>query len=339
MVQKIALFNHQDGVGKTTTTFHLGRMLAAKGKKVILVDADPQCNLTRVALDFNGNDAEIELLYQKGNGHDLKSALAPAFESRPVPLKAVICSAVARQEGLFLLPGHIGLAEYEVTLGIAQQLSGSIYTLQNIPGAISALIERTAEKYDADYVLIDMNPSLSAVNQNLLMTSDFFIVPTSPDYFSAMAINSFSRVIPHWKGWSARAKSLEILRDAVYPFPDITPKFLGTVVRNYRPRKEAPASVFQAQINKINETVRQSLAPELTKLGMMLPDDCYARQNMENYCLASVPDFNSLTTKSQKNRQSGSMLTITEKSRDQFSEIFSALADKIIGLTGDASGN
>ena len=47
-------------------------------------------------------------------------------------------------------------------------------------------------------MLIDMNPSLSAFNQNLLMTSDYFIVPTTPDYYSVMAIDSLTRVIPSW---------------------------------------------------------------------------------------------------------------------------------------------
>ena len=52
MVQKIALFNHKGVVSKTTTTFHLGWMLASKGKRVILVDTDPQCNLTGLVLDY-----------------------------------------------------------------------------------------------------------------------------------------------------------------------------------------------------------------------------------------------------------------------------------------------
>lgn len=351
MAQKISLFNHKGGVSKTTTTFNLGWMLAVKGKKVILVDADPQCNLTGLVLDFTGGDAEIEHLYENGDGHDLKSGLAPAFESRPVPLEPVKCFPVERQDGLLLLPGHIGLSEYEVTLGIAQELSGSIQTLQNLPGAIYALIERTAERYAADYVLIDLNPSLSSVNQNLIMTSDFFLVPASPDYFSVMAINSLARIIPHWQKWSERASSLQILRDAVYPFPAIKPKFLGTVIQNYRQRKGEPASAFQAWIDKINDTVSKTLTPELKNLSMMLPSDCYAQQQIENYCLASVPDFNSLIAKSQETRtpvfaltaeqigQTGRVLTTTISSRDSFKQTFSDLADKVIGMTNYASSN
>ena len=54
MTKRIALFNHKGGVSKTTTTFNLGWMLAEKGHKVVLVDADPQCNLTGMVLDYRG---------------------------------------------------------------------------------------------------------------------------------------------------------------------------------------------------------------------------------------------------------------------------------------------
>ncbi len=350
MAKQIALFNHKGGVSKTTTTFHLGWMLAAKGNKVLMVDTDPQCDLTGLVLDYKG-EAEVERLYESENEGNLKSGLAPAFESRPSPIKAVECFLVKEQEGLHLLPGHIGLSEYEVTLGIAQELSASIQTLQNLPGSISFLIDQTAEKYDADYVLIDMNPSLSSFNQNLLMTSDFFIVPTTPDYFSVMAINSLSNVIPGWRAWSDRARSLPVLRDAVYPFPNTTPKFLGTIVQNYRPRGGVPASGFQKWIDKINDTVSETLVPKLSDIDMMLPWNSYREQHVDDYCLATIPDFNTLIAKSHEARvpvfslspeqigQSGVVLAATIKSRDRFKEIFSELADKVIGLTGYASGD
>ncbi len=115
---------------------------------------------------------------------------------------------------LFLLPGHIELAEYETTLGIAQELSGSLLALRNLPGSIRFLLEATAAKYKADYVLVDMSPSLCPVNQNLLTTSDYFMVPLHPDYFSAMALSSLAKVLPRWKAWADTAFGIDALAKA-----------------------------------------------------------------------------------------------------------------------------
>jgi cellulose biosynthesis protein BcsQ len=349
MVKRIALFNHKGGVSKTTTAFNLGWMLASKGKSVILVDADPQCNLSGMVLGYTG-PTEFEQFYQRHPGDNLRAGLAPAFESRPEPIKAVNCVPVKGRDGLLLLPGHIRLSEWEVVLGIAQELSGSIQTLQNLPGSISALLQKTADKFNAEYVIVDMSPSLSAINQNLLMTSDFFIVPTSPDYFSVMAIDSLTTVLPNWREWSKKAQSLEILGSAVYPFPNISPKFLGTVVQKYRLMRGGPSAAFQTWIEEIHREVSEKLIPALQSADMMLPDQAYANQHVDHHCLASISDFNSLIALSQENQtpvfaltasqigHTGVVLGQTEKARDQFLAVFEDLADKVIGLTDHASG-
>lgn len=347
MTKRIALFNHKGGVSKTTTTFNLGWMLATKGKKVIMVDTDPQCNLTGMVLGYRGPD-DFEKFYKKEEKRNIRYGLSPAFESRPTPIEAVDCVPVKGQSGLFLLPGHIRLSEYEVTLGIAQELSGTIQTLQNLPGAISNLLDLTARKFKADYVLIDMNPSLSSINQNLLTTSHFFMVPTSPDYFSVMAIDSLSSVIPNWYLWVKKVHSLSILKDAAYPFPQINPKFIGTIIQNYRPRGELPAGAFQKWINEINARVRDKFVPTLDKLNMLLPKEKYKMQNLNSgLCLATISDFNALVAQSQRAKapvfaltpkqigQSGIVLDRTIKARDRFKKIFCELADKVIGLTTD----
>ena len=347
MTKRIALFNHKGGVSKTTTTFNLGWMLAEKGKRVVLVDADPQCNLTGMVLGQSGR--ELEEFYGEEAGRNLRDGLAPAFESRPEPLRAVECVEVDGRSGLFLLPGHIGLSEYEVTLGIAQELSGSIQTLQNLPGAMTKLLELTSEKHDVDYVLIDLNPSLSSFNQNLLLTSHCFIVPANPDYFSSTAVQSLARILPDWRKWANTASSLPVLKNAVYPFPDVAPKFLGTIVQNYRPRENKPAQAFQSWIDKINLVVSDELFPALQKADMTLPFSVYAQHGVEQLCLAQIPDFNSLIAKSQEHQtpvyrltpeqiqQGGSVLQTTLNSRDNFEKIFSELADKVIYLSNHAS--
>ncbi len=226
MAKRIALFNHKGGVSKTTTAFNLAWKIAERGHRVVVADTDPQCNLTGLVLGFKG-PSELESFYKEHPERNIHAGLAPAFESRPVPISAVQCVEVDDRPGMLLLPGNIELSEYETTLGIAQELSGSIQALQNLPGSIAHLLEKTAQAHEAEYVVIDMSPGLGAINQNLLATSNFFIVPTAPDFFSVMAIDSLARVVPRWHQWAQQAASLEILREAAYPFPQPNTNFPG----------------------------------------------------------------------------------------------------------------
>lgn len=345
MAKRISLFNHKGGVSKTTTTFNLGWMLAMSGKRTILVDADPQCNLTGLVLGYRG-PTELAHFYKRNPERNLHAALAPAFESRPKEIEAVNCINVPGRADLLLLPGSIKMAEYEVTLGIAQELSGSLQTLQNLPGSLSVLLEKTALAHRADYVLLDLNPSLSSINQNLLMTSDYFLVPTSPDYFSVMALDSLATFLPRWARWANKAQSLPVLQDANYPFPKVTPRFLGTIIQKYRPRGGAPSQGFKTWVADVKTTVQQKLAPVLLQEGMLLPSTKYASVGLDaGYTLAEIADFNTLIAKSQSTRtpvfalsakqigQGGIVLQRTLKSRDRFRAIFTDLGQKLTTLT------
>ena len=350
MVQKIALFNHKGGVSKTTTTFNLGWMLASKGKRVILVDSDPQCNLTGMALGEETEDDEARIQEIYNTTSNIKTGLAPAFESQPRAIEAVDCIRIQDRDDLFLLPGHVGFAEYEVTLGIAQELSGSIQALKNLPGAINDLLEKTAIKFNADYILIDMSPSLGSINQNLLMISDFFLVPTTADFFSVMAIDSLSKVLPRWYAWAKSASSLQTLKEANYPFPDVTLRFLGTIVQNYRIIRGKETAAFQTWIKKIEQAVSEKLVPTLMQSNMMLSNQVYRDQGIQgSFSLAKISNFNSLIALSQEHRtpvyaltpeqlgQRGIVLENNQKKQEEFRQTFSDLADKIIALSSESS--
>ena len=88
-----------------------------------------------MALGEQTEDDETGIQEIYNTTSNIKTGLAPAFESQSRAIEAIDCIPVQGRDGLFLFPGHVGFAEYEVTLGIAQELSGSIQALKNLPGS------------------------------------------------------------------------------------------------------------------------------------------------------------------------------------------------------------
>lgn len=345
MAKILCLFNHKGGVSKTTTAFNLGWMMAQLGKRVLLADFDPQCNLTGMVMGFKGAD-DLEAIYNGPQPNNVKDGLAPAFESQPRKIAAAECTEVTGNKNLLLLPGHIGLAEYETTLGIAQELSGSLLALRNLPGSIRYLLERTAEKYHIDYVLVDMSPSLGPLNQNLLTTSDYFLVPLHPDYFSGMALSSLSKVLPRWKSWGDTASEIDALTNADYPFRKPTITFIGAIIQKYRPRNGRASRAFQHWIDQLIGGLKDSLIPALEKSGMLDKVIFTQRSGIEPWApLLEVADFNSLIALSQEHQvpiyaltaeqigQRGAVWDQTRENMAVFAKAFQACAEKVFALT------
>jgi cellulose biosynthesis protein BcsQ len=344
MAKTICLFNHKGGVSKTTTAFNLGWMMAEKGRRVLLADFDPQCNLTGMVMGFKGVD-DLAATYQSVPPNNIKDGLAPAFESQPRQIVGVQCAEVPGNANLLLLPGHIGLAEYETTLGIAQELSGSLLALRNLPGSIRFLLDETARQYGADIVLVDMSPSLGPLNQNLLSTSDFFLVPLHPDYFSSMALSSLAKILPRWKAWAATAYATEALKAADYPFPEPHSAFIGAVIQKYRPRLGKASKAFQKWIDQLVEDLQVVLIPALEKAGMVDSKTFRNKSGLDPWTpLMEVGDFNSLIAMSQEHQvpvyaltpqqvgQVGAVLEQTQDSMKAFAKAFADCADRIFLL-------
>lgn len=333
MAKVIAMFNHKGGVSKTTTVYNIGWMLTDLGKKVLLIDTDSQCNLSSIVIGEN----DLEQFYKDNPEQNIKSYLSAAFEAKPSLIEPADCVQVKDNEKLFLLPGSFELSEYEVALGVSFTVSAALGTLKNLPGSFNYLIQKTAEKYDVDYVLIDMNPSLSSINQVLLESSDYFIVPAMPDYFSNMAINSLANIVPKWEKWAISAR--EAFKDATYPFPIHTPKFLGTIVQRYNIRNGIATGANALLIENINSTVKCKFIPVLSSQNMLI-DTEYPK----DYCLGLIPDFNTLNALYQKNgipvfalsdaqlEHKGTVLKQYQGTRLAFKKLFKKIATDIIKL-------
>ena len=341
------MFNHKGGVSKTTTTFNLGWMLAEKGAKVILADFDPQCNLTGMVLGFRGVE-DLENTYTSNPANNVRDALAPAFESQPRQIVGAECFEVGGNPNLLLLAGHIGVAEYETTLGIAQELTGSLLALRNLPGSLRYMLDRTAEKYGADYIFLDMSPSLGPVNQNLISICDYFMVPLHPDYFSTMALNSLSRTLPRWRAWAEAAHNLQVLTDADYPFPLPKGEFIGAIVQKYRPKYGKASKAFQHWIDQLVAGLQHELIPSMERANLLHSARFRERVGHEPYDpIMEVADFNSLIAESQDHqvpvyaltaemlKQGGAVWDQTESSMAVFRDAFATCADKVIALTAD----
>lgn len=145
MAKRIVFFNHKGGVSKTTTAYNLAWKLAERNS-VLVVDADPQCNLTSLLIDqfdrFYLDDAT--------RLNNLRDGVEVAFKGRPAPITSISCFESPRRPGLYLIPGHPNLSEFEAALTFAQNSNNAISTLENLPGAFGALMTRVEEKYNVD---------------------------------------------------------------------------------------------------------------------------------------------------------------------------------------------
>lgn len=342
MSKRIVLFNHKGGVSKTTSVYNLGWMLS-KNNRVLVVDADPQCNLSSLML---GDNFEKYYLSDVTKEQNIKDGVKVAFEGKPAPITSISCTSLERAPNLFLLAGHANLSEYESSLSFALTSSSSIATLQNLPGAFSELLCLTEDKYKIDYTLIDLNPSLSAINQNLFVISNGFIVPTNPDPFSIMALNTLRNILPKWYEW--KTSMISSFEDTAYPLPEGKPYFLGTIIQRFNIRKGKAAKPYKNNIDEIKEITKNQLFQSLNNSSMVLSLENYEKANIKQengFCLQEISDFQSLLPRSyeagvpvfdltdKELSATGPVLKQLQEKRDVFKELFSNFANQIIEIS------
>jgi chromosome partitioning protein len=169
MSQTIAICNQKGGVGKTTTTLNLGVGLSRQGKSVLLVDADPQSDLT-ASLGWNGDALENSL------GRLMYLATQ---EYKPIVKDTII----HHPEGVDLIPSNLDLSSMESQLVNAMSREK----------VLSNLLKDV--KKDYDYILIDCMPSLGVMTINALAAADRVLIPVQAAYLPVKGLQQLIRTV------------------------------------------------------------------------------------------------------------------------------------------------
>lgn len=250
-MKSIAVFNNKGGVGKTTLTYHLGYALAELGYKTLLVDLDPQSNLTLFGL----NPEKLHNIWQEEDAFiddfvDARDQQSTDFESIASDVRSIhfllkptedgtdppesVAKPVKLYNNLGLIPGRLSIHTYEDKIASrwTDVYGGDPLAIRTVT-QIRNFCEAYAEKYCYDYVVIDTSPSLGILNKVIISTVDGFLIPCMPDMFSLYGIQNIGKSL---KGWKRDFDTIfKLLSDAkLSHFPKNFVSFLGFTIFNAR---------------------------------------------------------------------------------------------------------
>jgi cellulose biosynthesis protein BcsQ len=205
MTKIIAFYNNKGGVGKTTVTSHFCDKLTLS-HKVLLVDLDSQLNLSSFYLKrvahLNLTDANVHTYWGQNQSianilnDDSNTILVKWYRrmlSRPAANELEVMQV---SENLGLIPGDPRV------FMIAERLSGAFYSsvIDEVRmRSIRSLLLAIGEHHGFDYVLVDLSPSADIVNQNVLMLSDYWILPSNYDNYSMLTYKNLAMWAVDWK--------------------------------------------------------------------------------------------------------------------------------------------
>ncbi|MBQ7263593.1 MAG: AAA family ATPase [Synergistaceae bacterium] len=240
----VSIINYKGGVGKTTVTSNLAAYVAQQGKRVLMIDLDPQTNLTLAFL----NQPEWESEYAEKK--TLLEFFRPIIKgsSKRIPLSDLVIHVEPSGLGLDLISSHLELIDIDTDLAACLGGGNPDIMAHNFLKVHSHLKEGLLGlKGEYDLVLIDCPPNFNTVVKNAITASDWYLVPAKMDYLSTLGLDHLRR---------STKKYVEDYNDHVRQTGDdefslISPAILGIVPTMLTIHDGAPIKAHQFYITKL----------------------------------------------------------------------------------------
>jgi len=289
MAKSITFFNNKGGVGKTTLLCNLAAYIADEyDVKVLVIDADPQCNATQYMFD----DKRIAYFYEETTSFTIYNIIKPLSLGKGYSKELNI--STSPRFNVDVLPGDPRLALTEDLL--AKDWGGAIGGDSRGMRTTLIFAELMKRCSHYDYVFFDVGPSLGSINRAVLLASDFFISPMSTDIFSVKAIENIAAWMSKWKKqWQVGVDNIDEPEEVEYQLARNI-KFLGYVSQQYIAKTDTKGAKRAVNaFEKIMKQFEEVVTKELSEIAPL-------SSPVKSFSLGSIPNLHSLIPLSQSAR-------------------------------------
>ena len=286
----LTFFNNKGGVGKTSLVYHVAWLLSELDHVVLAVDLDPQANLTAAFLE------EEALVGLWEDPSDAATTIQRCVE--PLTKVGDVRQPRLRRitDGLHLLPGDLALSSFEDRLAAEWPacLSEAPYRAYRCITAFWHAIRLGASQCAADIVLVDVGPSLGAINRSALIATDFVVVPLGADLFSLQGLRNLGPVLRRWRAdWKTR---LTHWKKPEFELPAGSMRPLGYLMQQHGVRLSRPVQAYDRWFRRMPaEYARSVLEQPKPAVGLTPAND--------PHLIAEVKHFRSLIALAQEARK------------------------------------
>lgn len=279
--KKLVFFNNKGGVGKTTLAFNAAVEFANKGYKTVLIDLDPQCNLTRLALGEEYYENTLFSAQSKTIYDVLKGVINGGAD---IDLGAEFELAKGAKNNLYLLRGDMRLSEYENILSTGYNAAAAGQQIGYFQtSAIDRFLRYKGMSDEIDIFVIDTSPTLGLLNRVILLGCDYFVVPLMPDALSLQGIENLGNIFSQWKeNWRNTGKALAGSVENQYVLNG-EGLFIGYILNSYNVYGRQPIKDHRKWIDQIPGRVKEFLSEKHCRNGLVAKSSEGSLQDIQDY--------------------------------------------------------